>query len=266
MALPFFSKYKALSQNIDSSESSLRTSGHSQNTTAWLGWLMASFFAFTTTYFVYEARYRTQHATGPGSFATGFRTEFENIKNIIKEEPTMFWGGPRWHQNGTSYKIHNPNEPMYVGPPSDRIDEAWDELLVGRYFTVTEGEAESTFGKPHGLHNHKNLGYLIGLDVFHTLHCVDQLRKMLDRDYYFKGKMPYPDRGHRDHCLDHIRQELMCHADLTPIPVIWYEGHGRSFVQSDVVHTCRNWGVVREYVKERYEYRVPWVGSNQTRP
>lgn len=172
----------------------------------------------------------------------------------------MFWGGPRWYDNGTGYKLHNPSEPEYVGPPNDDMDEAWETLLKGRYFTITDEEAVATFGPSHQVHNHSNVGYLMGLDVYHTLHCVDQLRRMLDREHYFgPGKMKYPERGHRDHCLDHIRQQLMCHADLTPIPVIWYEGHGRSFVQSDVVHTCRNWGALQKFMHTRADLTEVWA-------
>lgn len=220
------------------------------------GWVTASIFAFSTAILFFRLARLTcpdivQHS---GSFSTGFSTEFNPIKPYIKEEPTMFWGGPRWYDNGTGYRVNNPSEPIYVGPPNEEMDAAWESLIKGRYLSITEEEAEMAFGKPHGLYLHPDgVGYLAGLDVFHALHCVDQLRKALDRDHYYnkQTKLGYPDRGHRDHCIDHIRQQLMCHADMTPIPVIWYEGHGRSFVQSDVVHTCRNWNSLRQYVDRR---------------
>jgi hypothetical protein len=222
----------------------------------YLGWILATFFAFTSTFLLFRPLVVIGHndIVLADPFSTGFSTEFNPIKPYIKEKPLKFYGGPRWYKNGTGYHVHSPNEPTYVGPPDEEMDKAWDTLLKNRYFTVTEEEAEMTFGKPHGVYNHTNGdGYLVGLDVLHTLHCVNQLRKALDKDYYYnkQTKKGYPDRAHRDHCLDHIRQQLMCHADLTPIPVIWYEGLGRSFVQSDVVHTCRDWDSIKEFVASR---------------
>lgn len=222
----------------------------------YMGWVFAGVFAFTTGFQAFlQTRSYNRHTLAPGTFGTGFTTEFDIFKPYVRQELKMFYGGPRWYDNGTGYIVRNPSEPRYVGPPTDELDAAWEELVKGRYFNVTEEEAEMAFGKPHGLYNHPDIGYLVGLDVYHALHCVDELRKALDRDYYYnkKTKHAYPERAHRDHCLDHLRQQLMCHTDLTPIPVIWYEGHGRSFVQSDVVHTCRNWDLIQEFKNFRHD-------------
>ncbi|KAH6694883.1 hypothetical protein DL95DRAFT_468325 [Leptodontidium sp. 2 PMI_412] len=223
-----------------------------------LGWVFVGIFALSTgLQAVVHARSHSDHhpAHASGTFATGFSTEFDIFKPYMQEEPKMFYGGPRWNSNNIGYAIHNPKEPNYVGPPTDEIDTAWQELLRGRYLNVTEEEAEMAFGRPHGLYNHPGLGFLIGLDVYHALHCVDELRRALDREHYYnkQTKHGFPERAHRDHCLDHLRQQLMCHADLTPIPVIWYEAHGRSFVQSDVVHTCRNWDRIQEFKNSRVD-------------
>ncbi|EMD91267.1 hypothetical protein COCC4DRAFT_35178 [Bipolaris maydis ATCC 48331] len=256
MNLTHTAKYKSVQQSDDEDSDSLPIPESRIPTWLYIGWGLAFAFALSTAY-LFIRLLNTTHlevTANNGSHSNGFMTEFPIAKPYIREKLTMFWGGPRWYDNGTAYKLHNPDEPMYVGPPSDEIDAAWEELLKGRYMQVSEEEAELTFGKPHGLHHHENgVGYLVGLDGLHTLHCVDQLRRALDRDYYFGKKtvMAFPDRGHRDHCLDHIRQQLMCHADLTPVPVIWYPGYGRSFVQSDVYHTCRDWNAIREFVSSR---------------
>jgi hypothetical protein len=246
------SDYRLLRQAEDGIDQPASISQRHQTLFSYMGWIVASIFALSTI-FLMRSPPATSHAS-VASFGTGFSTEFDPIKPHIKAQPTMFWGGPRWYDNGTGYRLHNPSEPIYVGPPTTEIDMAWDIMLKNRYFTVTEQEAEMAFGKPHGLYNHSDgVGYLVGLDVLHTLHCVNELRKALDRSHYYnkETKLAFPDRGHRDHCLDHIRQQLMCHADMTPIPVIWYEGHGRSFVQSDVVHTCRDWDALHRFISTR---------------
>ncbi|RDW64608.1 hypothetical protein BP6252_10259 [Coleophoma cylindrospora] len=248
--------YESLRQSDDESEKSTPVVRPATTLALYIGWILAGIFAFTTGFQAFlQVRSYNRHAITPGTFGTGFSTEFDLFKPYVRQEPKMFFGGPRWYDNGTSYSIHNPSEPRYAGPPTVELDAAWEELLKGRYINVTEEEAEMAFGKPHGLYNHPGLGYLVGLDVYHALHCIDELRRALDRDHYYnkQTKHAYPERAHRDHCIDHLRQQLMCHADLTPIPVIWYEGHGRSFVQSDVVHTCRNWDLVQEFKNFRHD-------------
>lgn len=254
MKLTRSQSYDVVRQSEDGSEKSSPAVQSLSTSFLYMGWVFAVLFAFINgVQFFWQSRLHKSRDLGSGSFGTGFSTEFDPSKAYIRQESKMFYGGPRWYDNGTGYIVHNPSEPRYVGPPTDEVDAAWKELVKGRYFNITEEEAEIAFGTPHGLYNHPGLGYLLGLDVYHALHCVDEIRKALDKDFYYnkKTKHAYPDRAHRDHCLDHLRQQLMCHADLTPIPVIWYEGHGRSFVQSDVVHTCRNWEMLQEFKGSR---------------
>ena len=62
----------------------------------------------------------------------------------------------------------------------------------------------------------------------------------------------------------------MCAGDITPVPTRYYAGlrdphdaavHGGDYVMSDVVHTCRDFGRLREWLTERYEgSSVKWDG------
>ena len=58
--------------------------------------------------------------------------------------------------------------------------------FVGRYFLITEEEAKDTFGDPRykDFWNEGDGGYVTGLEVLHTLHCVNQVRMALHQDYY----------------------------------------------------------------------------------
>ncbi|KAF8852308.1 hypothetical protein BDZ45DRAFT_550112, partial [Acephala macrosclerotiorum] len=53
------------------------------------------------------------------------------------------------------------------------------------------------------------------------------------------------------HCLEQIRQYVMCFGDLTPVLTRYYESVGRNYADSDVLHTCRNFGDLREWMNER---------------
>lgn len=109
--------------------------------------------------------------------------------------------------------------PQYFGSPSDEIDKNWYDLLYARGVDLEEGEYRQA-----GFHTWEEpMGGLwrTGLDVFHQLHCLNMVRKRFDPDYYPAEDPPRLSNMHRDHCLDYIRQSLMCHADATPVRLEW---------------------------------------------
>lgn len=56
-----------------------------------------------------------------------------------------------------------------------------------------------------------------------------------------------------DHCIDQLRQNIMCHGDATMNGAIWYEGGQTAFVDTEVVHTCRDFQKLRKWAKKRAE-------------
>lgn len=44
----------------------------------------------------------------------------------------------------------------------------------------------------------------------------------------------------------------MCSGDMTPIPTKFNPTLKHSYVDSDVPHTCRNFGILREWLSARY--------------
>lgn len=49
------------------------------------------------------------------------------------------------------------------------------------------------------------------------------------------------DHVHRDHCMDEIRQLIMCTGDTTPIRYVWNEEKGKIFGIAQTTHYCRNY-------------------------
>lgn len=107
-------------------------------------------------------------------------------------------------------------------------------------------------------------GYLVVLNVFHDLHCMDNIRKGL---YYFLEPQwnntynPYllyesPEaaleaRGgdhlgimHLDHCIDSLRQSIQCTGDVIPNVFQYSPKYGDVRARSTVVHECRNFDKV----------------------
>lgn len=56
---------------------------------------------------------------------------------------------------------------------------------------------------------------------------------------------------HMSHCLDSIRQSLMCSADVSLIVWKWDAEAGQSFPRGDVVHLCRDFDRIKELAVAR---------------
>lgn len=60
----------------------------------------------------------------------------------------------KFDSNGTMYRDYPHGAPIYFGPPSDDIDNAWDDLLYSSGIDLSGEEAESvkdiTFEEPMG--------------------------------------------------------------------------------------------------------------------
>lgn len=65
---------------------------------------------------------------------------------------------------------------------------------------------------------------------------------------------------HQRHCIEQLRQYIMCSGDVTLIPTKFYPGLGRNYIDSDQLHTCRNFGKLQEWMVDRYE------GSTAVKP
>jgi len=102
---------------------------------------------------------------------------------------------------------------------------------------------------------------LIQLDVWHELHCLNDLRKLLYPEAYGSlQSMTFPngtiDREqpmfrHWDHCVDMLRQTLMCHADVSPIPFHINTPQNTAIIpRLETTHTCRDFDAIRAWAVE----------------
>ncbi|VDC03520.1 unnamed protein product [Peniophora sp. CBMAI 1063] len=91
------------------------------------------------------------------------------------------------------------------------------------------------------------------LSMFHQLHCLRLLRAGLDGDYRPQIQ------GHFRHCLNYLRQMILCQPDLTlePHNVI---DHDPMMKGPTSVHVCSDWREVYDAVEDNY---AAWV---QERP
>lgn len=106
-------------------------------------------------------------------------------------------------------------------------------------------------------------GFYGSVDMVHNLHCLNTIRKQFDPDYYethldaaMKHSHRMKMRMHVEHCIDQIRQAILCHADLTPVtlrPVDMDDPSADLVGETERLHTCRDWRAVRKWLTERGE-------------
>jgi len=101
--------------------------------------------------------------------------------------------------------------------------------------------------------------------MFHNLHCINAIRmKMTKTMYGDSGEShskhhhdlpksivgPDYENTHLEHCLDRLRQAVMCHGDLTPSPLYIFDGFPVAIGKTGK-RTCRKFEPIREWMDQR---------------
>ena len=237
-------------------------------------WALAAFFFCTTCISLFSSSTNTLLSRSSHNYEDGFATDFGMSCSLpriylmlirlvaikpgvpIKIIQKKFTNDLLF--NSTSQSLYNepldPNETTYVGAPSPAIDLAWKKLLHAQYIALEDSESEQIppdHRTPiwyNGEHN------FMELSVFHNLHCLNEIRTALDHDHGNDDQEDWMHKGraHLDHCVDQIRQALMCHSDLTPVPMSHVEGAPDGAVLGNgELHTCRDFDAIWAWVEER---------------
>ncbi|RDW82937.1 hypothetical protein BP5796_04428 [Coleophoma crateriformis] len=87
---------------------------------------------------------------------------------------------------------------------------------------------------------------------------MSQLPKnMIRQSMFYNREYYYPHRDesvlvpHLEHCIDNLRESLMCEGDMTFYPMLWAENMGRVIPDFEVVHTCRDYSALKEWADNR---------------
>ncbi|KAL0568460.1 hypothetical protein V5O48_013525 [Marasmius crinis-equi] len=131
-----------------------------------------------------------------------------------------------------------------MGPPSPELEKAWDDLYQFGVSKITTQDAELIPWKTVRIPGDPK-HYAVGIYVFHQLHCLNMIRKAFHPEYY-----PAVEQFHIDHCIEHLRQSLICSSDVSLIVWQWSSEKNRSVFQSGTPHTCRNFDKIAEWAKK----------------
>ncbi|KAL4899979.1 hypothetical protein BDW74DRAFT_171071 [Aspergillus multicolor] len=155
------------------------------------------------------------------------------------------------------------NQTEYMGFPTDETDRLWSDLYNFGISTITEAEARQLHTPTLPIPGTNR--YLVQLDVWHELHCLNDMRKILYPERYAEDSLDslkFPNGTinrdtdmfrHWDHCIDSLRQSLMCHADISPIPFhVNVPASKGIFPRLATTHTCRNFTKIQEWARERF--------------
>ncbi|KAF7196920.1 hypothetical protein HII31_01838 [Pseudocercospora fuligena] len=137
-------------------------------------------------------------------------------------------------------------------PKHDQLTENLDNTSI-----ITKSEAQGlqipTMAIPGTDH------YLVELSVFHDLHCVNELRKMLYPERYgllenFKlpdGSVNRTSFGYKH--WDALRQTLVCNADVSPLSFHVNVPFNRGiYPRLATAHSCRDFSLVQEWAKTHH--------------
>ncbi|EKG10358.1 hypothetical protein MPH_12550 [Macrophomina phaseolina MS6] len=126
--------------------------------------------------------------------------------------------------------------------------------------------------------------YWIKLDVFHQLHCLvssmfprrvqvfptniqtplmqNALRMSVWSDYYTdEYYAAILEKDHLAHCVDSLRQSIMCHSDITPLVLQWDDEMQKSRHRANMPHTCRDFGKIRDWAMNRAIAQMKYEGN-----
>ncbi|KAF2683932.1 hypothetical protein K458DRAFT_442974 [Lentithecium fluviatile CBS 122367] len=211
--------------------------------------LLANLFVFMISALalvctVYSQRTKSSHSAAKlmGEFGI-----FSPAMHVVEYERTQF-------------KLPNPlNESKYVGITDD-VENAWmdiaylpDQMVSMQDFPKLQKPADSlkvTDPKTG------ELGYRVGLEVFHQLHCLNLLRMSTYPEYYTKlwwsdtNDKPEKVRAHLDHCIEILRMNLMCLSDVNVFTFHDVPGRKGPWPDYESHHVCRDFDKIKQWAND----------------
>jgi hypothetical protein len=148
------------------------------------------------------------------------------------------------------------DDSIFRQPPSDAVDEAWARISNGRDIIINRDDVLA-LGKDPNVTVRADVNWGFGNDAYlglvhamHQNHCLDSLRKAVYYNYYYRHKRGFSANppedyrakhyAHLDHCIEFLRLDIACKADLSVSTYRWMEGEQVPEADFNTWHNCRN--------------------------
>ncbi|KAI1202570.1 hypothetical protein F5X97DRAFT_213795 [Nemania serpens] len=201
-------------------------------------------------------------------FAHSFWTKTAKISDFEYTKKFSTWSPAA---SAVRYETQHFNLPPIAEGPfigqGDDVDAQWDYISAIGDTMISHEEmiklglnpnaslkiTDPRSGKP---------GYRVAIEVFHQLHCLNLLRQNVHKDYYAPlggdTSAPLMDlRGHLDHCIDALRQFVMCQGDVGVFSFNYPFNDGDPWPDYSTPHTCRNFETIRQWAVDHTVPRGP---------
>ncbi|PYI05446.1 hypothetical protein BO78DRAFT_419657 [Aspergillus sclerotiicarbonarius CBS 121057] len=146
----------------------------------------------------------------------------------------------------------------YHGPPTDEVMAAWKHIT---HIPLLNFTAEEISRMGHSLDSvqyplERGGGYVAQFEAIHQLHC---LHSLWQDHHYQKHPEMFPDltesinafpdvmEEHYEHCVNMLRQRLMCTPDPNFVTWRWVEGITGPYADFNTPHVCQDYEALLEW-------------------
>ncbi|KAH8171949.1 tat pathway signal sequence [Sarocladium implicatum] len=192
----------------------------------------------------------------------GRQVDFEQrcAKHTSQWSPFLRDTGVKYRATKFEGKFHD--QEIYRQAPSPEVDAAWEALGVDyRAGAISYEDGLASGLEPSFVQRSEAYGggFMVNVEGMHHLHCLNLVRKSLyfNHGYYEAlGTNEFLNNGtmlehHITHCLDTVRQVLMCNVDTGVLGQRWVDkDKPYGFPDFQTTHTCKNYEDVRKWAEK----------------
>ncbi|KAK3393992.1 hypothetical protein B0H63DRAFT_555273 [Podospora didyma] len=162
---------------------------------------------------------------------------------------------------------HAPDAHKFSGDPRPELDEAWHETLSGTLFRLSPDELGPDVNYTNSI-RHKEGGLVGVMGVSHNLHCVKRVYQYIHPDYYSDVAASYGDwDAHLEHCLEVLRQAVLCAADTSVYALQWKltdKEEAKPIVVPYQPSVCVDWDPLHAWMRGRESQLEDLVGPSES--
>ncbi|KAJ2981941.1 hypothetical protein NUW58_g6557 [Xylaria curta] len=160
----------------------------------------------------------------------------------------------------------DPDTHRFIGKPRPEMDKAWHDLLNGTLIRFSEEELKLA-GNAKSI-AHKDGGYVGGLAISHSLHCLKRIKQYIHPEYYYPGEQDWKELDwHFDHCLEAIRQEILCAGSAEVYTLKWMPASDeKPSVTVPQPRMCVDWEALHSWMQGRAALYDDMVKPTHLRP